>query len=250
MAPLLAHRQNANLADYLRRQPQPVRLETDSSAVPYNFGDWYGLSVAGGYLASKTANTHHLELHTAPTKRLLGVEYLIAPKPAEFHQELVLAGSDGLNLYRNAAVNPRAYVVHEVAGVPHAGHIQPLIRDPRRDWRRAAFVVGAAPKVEACAGEEPVVFRTYEPNRVELSVRLNCTGMLVLTDTGYPGWRATVDGRDAPIHEAYGALRGVVVPAGAHTVEFRYRPASVYWGAAFTALACLAAACTALRRRA
>jgi uncharacterized membrane protein YfhO len=64
----------------------------------------------------------------------------------------------------------------------------------------------------------------------------------VLTDTWYPGWRATVDGRETPIHEAYGALRGVVLPAGAHTVEFRYRPWTAYWGALFTALASAAAA--------
>jgi hypothetical protein len=224
IAALLAQGRNANLAEFLRRQPQPLRFETEANDVPFNFGDWHGLSAADGYLAGKTQNVFRLELHTAPTKRLLGVEYLLASKPTEFHQELVLKGSHGLNLYRNPAVNPRAWVVHEVLSVPHAGHIAPTIADPQRDWRRAAFVVGPAPKVESCAGDEPVVFRAYDSGRVSLSARLQCAGFLVLTDTWYPGWRATVDGRETPIHEAYGALRGVVVPAGAHTVEFRYRP--------------------------
>ena len=58
-----------------------------------------------------------------------------------------------------------------------------------------------------------------------------------------PGWVATVDGKPAPIHEAYTFLRGVVVEAGRHRVDMRYRPKSVYWGGALTALGLLSA-CT------
>jgi uncharacterized membrane protein YfhO len=48
----------------------------------------------------------------------------------------------------------------------------------------------------------------------------------VLTDVYFPGWKATVDGHEAPIQQVDYLLRGVRVPAGAHTVEFRYEPAS------------------------
>jgi uncharacterized membrane protein YfhO len=47
----------------------------------------------------------------------------------------------------------------------------------------------------------------------------------------YPGWAATVDGAAAPIYRTNYAFRGVSVPAGEHTVDFRYRPASVRYGA-------------------
>ena len=60
--------------------------------------------------------------------------------------------------------------------------------------------------------------------------------MVIDADTYFPGWVATVDGQPAPVYEAYGFLRGVVVEAGAHRIEMRYRPKSVYWGAALTAL--------------
>jgi uncharacterized membrane protein YfhO len=75
--------------------------------------------------------------------------------------------------------------------------------------------------------------------------------MVILTDTWFPGWRATVDGRPARIEKAYGAFRGVVVEAGDHTIEMRYRPWSVFIGASMTALAsliALAAALTSVRR--
>jgi uncharacterized membrane protein YfhO len=84
---------------------------------------------------------------------------------------------------------------------------------------------------------------------VLVEARMACRGMLILTDTWYPGWRAAVDGRAARIHEAYAAVRGVVVEAGRHTVEFRYAPLRWYAGAALTlASALLAAACAAWRR--
>jgi uncharacterized membrane protein YfhO len=59
--------------------------------------------------------------------------------------------------------------------------------------------------------------------------------MVVLSETYAPGWRASVDGRDAPVYEAYGALRGVAAPGGRHRIEMRYRPPEVFWGAGLTA---------------
>jgi hypothetical protein len=63
------------------------------------------------------------------------------------------------------------------------------------------------------------------------------TALVVLGDLDYPGWRATIDGRPAPIIAADGVLRGVLVPPGPHCVEYRYVPASWGWGVMVTALA-------------
>jgi uncharacterized membrane protein YfhO len=58
--------------------------------------------------------------------------------------------------------------------------------------------------------------------------------MVVLSDTYYPGWRARVDHQSAEIYEVNGAMRGVAVPRGTHTITMRYRPLSVYLGAALS----------------
>ena len=39
-----------------------------------------------------------------------------------------------------------------------------------------------------------------------------------------PGWQAWVDGQETPIVTANIVWRGVAVPAGEHTVEFRFNP--------------------------
>jgi uncharacterized membrane protein YfhO len=67
---------------------------------------------------------------------------------------------------------------------------------------------------------------TYEPERVVAVTTSDRKTLLVLTDVYFPGWKATVDGADAPIHRVDYLLRGVSVPEGTHKVEFSYQPAS------------------------
>ena len=63
--------------------------------------------------------------------------------------------------------------------------------------------------------------------------------LLVLTDSWYPGWKATVDGEPTEIERVDYLIRGVPVPAGSHTVEFTYEPASWRAGWIVSALALL-----------
>ncbi len=69
---------------------------------------------------------------------------------------------------------------------------------------------------------------------MSLSAKLGCPGTLVTGDSYYKGWRATVDGRPVPIREYEGVVRALSVGQGAHRVEFRYRPRTVYAGATLT----------------
>jgi uncharacterized membrane protein YfhO len=70
----------------------------------------------------------------------------------------------------------------------------------------------------------------------DTSVVLDATStepsFLVLSDTFYPGWRATVDGQPARIYQTNYVLRGIVLASGRHLVKFEYRPLSLYVGAA------------------
>jgi uncharacterized membrane protein YfhO len=71
---------------------------------------------------------------------------------------------------------------------------------------------------------------------MEWEVTMSCRGMLVVSDTWAPGWKATVDRLPVEVHEVYGMLRGVVVPEGTHKVRMSYAPKSVFVGAWFTLL--------------
>ena len=71
-----------------------------------------------------------------------------------------------------------------------------------------------------------------------MRVRTSSTtsSFLVTSDTYYPGWRASVDGQEAPLYRADYAIRGVMLTPGPHTVTFDYWPRSFYLGAAISAL--------------
>jgi uncharacterized membrane protein YfhO len=55
-------------------------------------------------------------------------------------------------------------------------------------------------------------------------------GYLVLSEVYYPGWRAWVDGEEAPVLRANYAFRAVAVSAGNHTVRLVFEPALWRWG--------------------
>ena len=84
--------------------------------------------------------------------------------------------------------------------------------------------------VEAAATGSPVTIREHGPDRVVLEVEMKAPGLVVLSDTWYPGWEARVDGVRRPILVANGCSRAVQADPGAHRVEFDYRPASLGYG--------------------
>lgn len=215
---------HGDAAAYLRTLPHLPRIWVDDSVIPHNYGDWFGLLQSGGYLASITSNYNHFESHSTGGLRLLGVEYALRAEPWGPFTEEVFASRDGLKLFRRPDTLPRAFAVHDVTSVADRRRVMAEINPRVDDLHRWAFVLGPAPRLETCAAPDHVRIAHYDPSRVVLSVHMACRGMVVLTDTFYPGWQATVDGRPAPIHEAYGIVRGVVADAGTHTIEFRYRP--------------------------
>jgi hypothetical protein len=80
---------------------------------------------------------------------------------------------------------------------------------------------------------------TYEPDDVRLEASLDSPGFLLLLDTYFPGWRATVNGAPAPIYQADYNFRAVPLPAGKSTVIFSYRPESFRIGIYLCALGIL-----------
>ncbi len=58
--------------------------------------------------------------------------------------------------------------------------------------------------------------------------------MVVMSETYFPGWKATIDGNATEIREVYGALRGILAPQGRHEIRMWYRPQSFIFGAMLT----------------
>ena len=66
----------------------------------------------------------------------------------------------------------------------------------------------------------------YEPEKVVVDATASRPSELVLTDLGFPGWKAKLDGEAVDVHRVDYLLRGTSLPAGRHRVEFTYEPTS------------------------
>jgi uncharacterized membrane protein YfhO len=92
----------------------------------------------------------------------------------------------------------------------------------------------ARPLVGGGAPDGTASIRVDRPQRVVVDVRPSKPGYVVLSDTFYPGWRATIDGRPTRIYRANSLVRAVAVDAGDNQVEFVYDPATPKVGAALS----------------
>jgi hypothetical protein len=120
------------------------------------------------------------------------------------------------------------------------------VAGPGTDLRRSAVVAGDARPMRPGTGGSASITH-YEDERVVL--RSHGSGMLVLSDTWYPGWHAKVDGHDTKLERVDHMLRGVRVGPGAHTVEMTYRPLSFRIGWIVSLLTAIGLAFAVVRGR-
>jgi hypothetical protein len=76
----------------------------------------------------------------------------------------------------------------------------------------------------------------WEDGLVRIDVQSSRNAFLVVAQTFYPGWTATVDGVATPIEQTNLAFQGLSVPAGRHTVVMSFMPRSLLLGFAFAFL--------------
>ncbi|MBI4321241.1 MAG: YfhO family protein [Chloroflexi bacterium] len=169
---------------------------------------------------------------------LLNVKYVLVPPDKDIANSRFRQVYQGeLRIYENLRVLPRAFVVPTARAVPDEKQALEMLLSDEFDFRRQVLVADAGPESMEPTGQTGTSLATverYAPKEVEVHVETETGGYLVLSDTYYPGWTATVDGRSVPIHRANLALRAVAVPAGGHDVRFSYEPQSFQWGLGVT----------------
>jgi hypothetical protein len=146
--------------------------------------------------------------------------------------------SSDIELYENAAVMPRAFVVYDVHFVSDddLGTEMALeaMRDPDFDPAATIYIAGEASVATTeemrsfeASHDSPLqnaAFTEFTPTRVSVSVRADAPSFLMLTDAYYPGWTAAVNGTPTEVRRADVMFRAVPIPDGESEVVFEYRP--------------------------
>jgi hypothetical protein len=91
--------------------------------------------------------------------------------------------------------------------------------------------IAPAPKIVIESGDAPLGTATFVPaeeaienERVTADVNAPSAGFVLVNETYYPGWVATIDGEPAPILRANAFVRAVRVRAGKHHIVMEFRP--------------------------
>jgi hypothetical protein len=232
---------NADVAKLLREQSGFPRVEVEHEDFAPNWGDWHKVEMYGGKGASVPLNVLDSELFSKAGHRLWGVAYILAPEPKPDAPPALFTSSSGMKVYRRDDAFPRAWAVHELVRVNSRAEGNRMVYDDPESFHRKAHMLEPPPPIEPCPTPDRVALVDHEPSHLAITADMSCTGMVVVSDTFFPGWQAEVDRRPAKIYEVNSAMRGVVVPRGAHRITMRYRPMSVYLGAGLTLLGILAA---------
>ncbi len=168
----------------------------------------------------------------SPLLDLLNARYVVVPAddPSErsdlqplLRRHPVVYRDDRVVVLENRGALPRVWMVHAAERVDQSSTLTRLATR------------GVDPRTTALLAEEPpplaqprnpaadsAVVMDYSGGRIEVRIRTEAAGLLLLSEVYYPAWKAYVDGMEARVYRADHLLRGVPVPPGEHTVELRF----------------------------
>jgi hypothetical protein len=252
-------------AEYLAAQEGLFRIYSPSYSIAQQVGAWYGLqqldgvdptqlqwmsefmAKAGGYQIGgytvtmpyypDNSDVRQVLSAADPNSTLLGLlngRFIVAEFPIEAPGLRLVAQVGGSYLYENEHVLPRAFTVTRVERVSGWQAAQARIADGF-DPAGGALIEGGVP-LYGENGIQPAQILSFTPNRIVVEAEVEREALLVLSEVWFPGWQVAVDGKRTKYYRIDGIVRGVYLDPGAHRIEWRYRPGSLRWGGAITAL--------------
>ncbi|MEX2301404.1 MAG: YfhO family protein [Bryobacterales bacterium] len=243
------------LAEFFHAQDGRFRINIEPEEIR-NLGDLYGVSaIKGGGATTQTGYDAFLA-NVRVAMRLLNVRYTVTKRQPEGEEPVFTLGD--WRVYEHANYNPRVWLAREVHFTSTPEDTYARINEAGFDLLREAMVAVesppaleafAAPQQEQEAGDEDQVeIRAYGPGSMEIEVDAALPGLLIVSESFYPGWEASINGDPAALHRANGALMGVAVAKGPSVVTMRYSPQSFRLGAWITGLTLLGVlVCSALK---
>ncbi len=134
-----------------------------------------------------------------------------------------------VRIYEVKGVLPRAYLVPNSITVKSPLEALDAIRSRATDpsatvaLEQQADPPLPAPRLDKASSA--VDRLTYAGDEIRIDVHTTGSGYLVLNDSYYPGWSATVDGMPTPISVADGWVRAIPIQtAGTHSITLAYVP--------------------------
>ncbi len=189
----------------------------------------------GGYHAAKLSLYQDLisnQLAKQPMNmeviNMLNTKYVIVPD------------STGRPLAQlNSGALGSAWLVNSIKFVPNAA-LEMKALNNFNAAQEAVVQESFKPAIPKMPVRDSAAFIKIEKNDhdvINYTFRSSTDQFAVFSEVYYDrGWKAFIDGKEAPIVKTNYVLRGLYIPAGAHKIEFRFEPASYIMGSRITSI--------------
>ena len=256
------------ITNFLKQQTN-TRFVSEETTLPANMWVPYNLQSVAGYdsfyplnIAKIIATANSNDLNSSPQTKngiinkfssplldITGTNFIVAVKrdkdrnikpEGEIDSNLESIRFNKVFEYGSVAILenknalPRAYQTSMVISLPDKESLKKLID---KDFLPKYVTISSDITLNE-NGEilKDPTYKEISNDHIQVKTNASINSMLVVLDNYYPGWQATVDSTPTQIHKVNYAFRGVLIPAGVHTVDFYYRPESLKIGAIISLL--------------
>ncbi len=178
---------------------------------------------------------------------LLNIRYILSPTDIAIDggttlgKKYELVYDAEIKIYENPDALPRAFILFATRQAADANQAVNILAEPSFDpystaviekdfWNSQLQALNKTPTKKWQA--VPISHR--DANSLTVQTESAEPGVLVVSETYYPGWKATIDGQSTQVFPTDDLLRGIYLPAGSHRVDFFFQPMSFMIGSGIT----------------
>lgn len=246
------------------RDPLYRFVATGNMVIP-NVATMYGLEDVRGYSGmtyypyvetmelwcpNQKRTYHDVTDLSLPFLSFLGVRNAITPRAAEPPPGWrVVADDRSCRLIENSRAISRVFIPRHIRFTDSdATSLEEM--KLAADFAEEAWILSRDTPPRMIDNGEATLHVRRSGSRYDIGADVRSACRIVISESGWPGWRASVDGQPVTIEQANRAFLSVYVPVGRHRVRVEYLPVAFVWGRAISiATLCLVVSLISLRRR-
>lgn len=234
------------LISFLQAQEKPFRImTTDSIILPPNFSVMYKIESIDGYdplyllryaefiaasqrgkpdISQPLGFNRIINPNKYDTKiiNMLGVKYILSFSEIKNPGYKKVFEEGETKVFENTYAIPRVLFVKNIQIANSKQRVLDILFSSSFNPYETAIIEDTNGVIQAdkdyTAGI--ITHSSFSSNRVEVKTENKKEGFLVVFDTYYPSWHATIDGEEVPIYITNFNFKGIEVPKGKHVVIF------------------------------
>jgi hypothetical protein len=218
----------------------PFWLKRYQAVTGFNAGGGMPIANLQKYKMLSLLGTRYLMVLT-PDSKLLIEQTMIDPTAGEETRQAFVPAAvtpNGITIFENPNALPRFRFVRQLTSAKDLHNALLLMDRPGFNPAQEAVVEGIDGDQQMAPGA--LLSEKLAPMRLQWEMETSGRSFLVVADSFFPGWTATVDEQVVPIHAVYGCVRGILIEtAGLHHVEMRFVPPGLNAGLAGTGIGLL-----------